>query len=134
MRVPGLNRWPMPRELRGLPLLSWPAPTGIVRALSYTLPVLSYIKPGHSHLMCGANQRHQPAVRPQDHSMPTKKAKPNAGRTKPPPTQEAQQDTSQQDPGPRKDSTMGLTGRGADSALVHLIEQEKTRDRKPEGS
>jgi hypothetical protein len=71
--------------------------------------------------------------------MPTKKVKPNAGRAKPPPAQEAQQDTSQQDtseqdPGPRKESTIGLTGRGADSALVHLIEQEKTRGRKPEGS
>jgi hypothetical protein len=40
----------------------------------------------------------------------------------------------QQDKRAGKQSTNGLTGRGADSVLAHLIEQEKTRGRKPDRS
>jgi hypothetical protein len=59
--------------------------------------------------------------------MPTKKLKRDPARAKPPPAPE-------QDPRAGKESTSGLSGRGADSVLAHLIEQEKTRSRKPERS
>jgi hypothetical protein len=58
--------------------------------------------------------------------MPTKKPKRNAERAKPP------EDAQQQEQRGGKESTNGLSGRGADSVLAHLIEQEKTRGRKPE--
>jgi hypothetical protein len=60
--------------------------------------------------------------------MPTKKPKRNAERVKPP------ADMQQQEQRAGKESTNGLSGRGADSVLAHLIEQEKTRGRKPERS
>jgi hypothetical protein len=66
--------------------------------------------------------------------MPTKKVRPNAERAKLPPADPAQQDPAQQGQGEAKKGTAGLTGRGADSALVHLKEQEKTRGRKTERS
>jgi hypothetical protein len=61
--------------------------------------------------------------------MPTKKLKRDADRSKPHPPSDAQQ---QQDQRQGKESTSGLSGRGADSVLAHLIEQEKVRGRKPE--
>jgi hypothetical protein len=57
-----------------------------------------------------------------------KKPKQAAERAKPPPS------APQQDKRAGKQSTNGLTGRGADSVLAHLIEQEKTRGRKPDRS
>jgi hypothetical protein len=62
--------------------------------------------------------------------MPTKKLKRDATRAKPPPPAAP----PQQEQGGNKESTSGLSGRGADSVLAHLIEQEKTRGRKPERS
>jgi hypothetical protein len=58
--------------------------------------------------------------------MPTKKPKRNPDRAKPPPN------PPQQDQRAGRESTSGLSGRGADSVLAHLIEQEKTRGNKPE--
>lgn len=58
--------------------------------------------------------------------MATKKPKRNPQQAKPPP------DPQQQDPRAGKESTNGLSGRGADSVLAHLIEQEKNRAGKPE--
>lgn len=60
--------------------------------------------------------------------MATKKLKRDPDRAKPPP------DTKQQEQRADKESTNGLSGRGADSVLAHLIEQEKARGRKPERS
>ena len=56
--------------------------------------------------------------------MPMKKPKQDTERAKPPPTAPQQQKRA------AKQSANGLTGRGADSVLAHLIEQEKTRGRK----
>jgi hypothetical protein len=64
--------------------------------------------------------------------MPTKKLKRDAVRAKPPPPAAAP--PQQQESGRNKESSNGLSGRGADSVLAHLIEQEKTRGRKPERS
>lgn len=58
--------------------------------------------------------------------MPTKKPKREPERAKPPPS------LPPQDPRAGKENTNGLSGRGADSVLAHLIEQEKIRGRKPE--
>lgn len=58
--------------------------------------------------------------------MPTKKLKRDAERAKPPPTLPQQEKRA----GKQSESANGLTGRGADSVLAHLIEQEKTRGRK----
>ena len=74
--------------------------------------------------------------------MPTKKLKRDADRSKPPsPPDDAAKDQDQdqdqeqeQDQRAGKESTSGLSGRGADSVLAHLIEQEKIRGRKPERS
>lgn len=65
--------------------------------------------------------------------MPSKKAKPEPDRGKPPPSgpPEHQQGAAQDG---ATDSTNGLSGRGVDSVLAHLIELEKTRGRKPERS
>lgn len=60
--------------------------------------------------------------------MPVKKPKREPERAKPPP------DSPQQDPRAGQENTGGLTGRGADSVLAHLIEREKMRGRKPERS
>lgn len=60
--------------------------------------------------------------------MPVKKPKREPERAKPPP------DSPQQDPRVFKENRSGLSGRGADSVLAHLIEQERIRGRKPEGS
>ena len=56
--------------------------------------------------------------------MPMKKPKQGAERAKPPPAPPQQQKRA------GKQSANGLTGRGADSVLAHLIEQEKNRGRK----
>jgi hypothetical protein len=58
--------------------------------------------------------------------MPTKRLKKDPERAKPPP------DPAQQEQRSGKQTNSGLSGRGADSVLAHLIEQEKTRGRKPE--
>jgi hypothetical protein len=58
--------------------------------------------------------------------MPTKKPKRDAQPAKPPPV------TPQQDQRTGNQSANGLSGRGADSVLAHLIEQEQTRGRKPD--
>lgn len=59
--------------------------------------------------------------------MPTKKLKRDAARAKaPPPADPPQQDQRQNGEG-----ASGRSGRGADSVLAHLIEQEKTRASKP---
>jgi hypothetical protein len=58
--------------------------------------------------------------------MATKKPRRNPDRPKPPP------ESQQQDQRAGQESTNGLSGRGADSVLAHLIEQEKTRGPKPE--
>jgi hypothetical protein len=57
--------------------------------------------------------------------MPTNKVK-SEGRKKPldPPVRKKQQQQSNEVSG-------GRSGRGADSVLAHLIEQEKTRNGKP---
>jgi hypothetical protein len=60
--------------------------------------------------------------------MPIKKPKRGAERAKTPAS------PPQQDERAGKQSANGLTGRGADSVLAHLIEQEKTRGRKPDRS
>jgi hypothetical protein len=62
--------------------------------------------------------------------MPHKKVTPDTGSAKPPPADQAQQDSAQQAQAPDKESAIGLTGCGAESVLVHLKEQEKTRGRK----
>jgi hypothetical protein len=59
--------------------------------------------------------------------MPTKKLKRNPERAKPPADTQQQQEQRA-----GKESTNGLSGRGADSVLAHLIEQEKLKGRKPE--
>jgi hypothetical protein len=59
--------------------------------------------------------------------MPAKRIKRDPERAKPPP------DPLQQEQKSGKDTpSTGLSGQGADSVLAHLIEQEKTRGRKPE--
>jgi hypothetical protein len=60
--------------------------------------------------------------------MPTKKVKRSPERAKPPP------DPQQHEQRAGKESNSGLSGRGADSVLAHLIEQEKIRGRKAERS
>lgn len=60
--------------------------------------------------------------------MATKKPKRTQERAKPPADSLQQQ---QHDDG-GKEAPNGLSGRGADSVLAHLIEQERTRGRKPE--
>jgi hypothetical protein len=62
--------------------------------------------------------------------MPTKKPKREPARPKPPPPAQQQQPDEKLG----QESTSGLTGRGADSVLAHLIEQEKNRGRKPDRS
>jgi hypothetical protein len=56
--------------------------------------------------------------------MPTKKPKRTGEQPKPAPQPPQQEQRTSQE------SANGLTGRGADSVLAHLIEQEKTRGRK----
>jgi hypothetical protein len=57
--------------------------------------------------------------------MPNKKPKRDAEPAKPPPVDSADQDQRR-----GQESASGLTGRGADSALAQLREQEKIRARK----
>jgi hypothetical protein len=57
--------------------------------------------------------------------MPIQRAKSDPQRPKPEPGQ-----TPQQEQQSGKEDTGGRSGRGADSVLAHLIEQEKTRTRR----
>lgn len=57
--------------------------------------------------------------------MPAKKSRKR--ETKSPPEQPARQDGEN-----RQNAASGRSGRGADSALEHLIAQEKARTRKPD--
>jgi hypothetical protein len=77
--------------------------------------------------MCVATRNTRQAGLAEDHRhMATKKPKRNPERVKLP------ADTQQQEQRAGKESTNGLSGRGADSVLAHLIEQEKLKGRKPE--
>jgi len=60
--------------------------------------------------------------------MPHKKTKRDTTPANPP------ADTAEPDQRRSRKGASGLSGRGAESVLVHLQEQEKTRARKPERS
>jgi hypothetical protein len=68
-----------------------------------------------------ASQR-DPPDRPEEISMPTKKTGSDQERAKAPPAPAPQQEQRSGERG-----AAGRSGRGADSVLAQLIEQEKTR-------